>query len=588
MKHYFKKISLILVLTLVLSVITPFATVFADNKTQIIIAHTNDTHARVFEDEYDGMGFAKISAKVKQLKKENPNTLLVDAGDMLHGLPIATLSRGESIVKLMNAMGYDVMVPGNHDFNYGFDRLLQLSKMMNFPLIAANVQKNGENVFKSYIIKEIDGIKFAFFGLVTPETAYKTNPNNIKDLDFLDPIKVSKEIVERLKGKVDFIIAVSHLGLDKDSRYTSEKVAQEVDGINLIIDGHSHTALPKGQKIGETLIVQTGEHTKNLGIVEIEFEDKKPISTQASLFTKEEATKLQADEEITKLISDIEEDNKKITSIKVGKTSVKLDGEREHVRTRESNLGNLITDAIIKASNADISIVNGGDIRASLEPGDITIGDIIKVLPFANYLVVKEISGKDIIAALEHGTSSYPEPSGGFPQVGGMSYKIDLSKPIGNRITDVKVNGKPIELDKTYKLGINDFLAAGGDGYEMFPKCKTVLELPSLNELVIDYIKEIGTIDIEEEGRITIINDQQTALEIKPEPKVKSKPKTIPVEKPAAAVTQKEKTYIVKPGDVLWKIAKKFGVSWKILSDYNNLKNPHLIFPGQKILIPTN
>lgn len=599
MQRSFKRISLVLILAVLVFVITPFTAVFAEDTAKIVIIHTNDSHARVFEDDYDGMGFAKVSTKVKQLKQENPNTILVDAGDALHGLPIATISEGASIVTLMNAMGYDVMVPGNHDFNYGYQRLIELSEMMSFPLISANIIKDGELLFKPYIIKEVDGIKLAFFGLTTPETAYKTNPNNVKDLDFLDPVTTTSDIVKQLQSEADIIIAISHLGIDEDSKDTSEKVANNVKGIDIIIDGHSHTVLPEGKKVGDTLIVQTGEHTKNLGIVEIECEGKNVVSAKASLFSKEEAVNMQPDDEITKLISQVEEDNEKITSVKVGKTAVRLDGEREHVRTRESNMGNLVADAIIKASGADIAIVNGGDIRSSLEPGDMTVGDIIRVLPFANYLVIKEISGKDVIAALEHGTSSYPEPKGGFPQVGGLTYKIDLSKPVGQRVTDVRVAGEPIALDKIYKLGINDFLAAGGDEYEMFPKCKTILEFSSLNELVIDYIKELGTVDIKEEGRIVVIEapqetkDDEAAPQVEPELKPEEKPEPIPepiptpVEQPAAAVAQ-ENSYIVKSGDVLWKIAEMLGSTWQKIAEYNKLKNPHLIYPGQKILIPAN
>jgi len=589
MKHSFKRLSLVLILTLLIYVLSPFTAAFAQDSIKVVIIHTNDTHARVFEDDYEGMGFAKIAAKVKQIRQENPNTILVDAGDTLHGLSIATLSEGESIVKIMNALGYDVMAPGNHDFNYGYQRLIELSEMMDFPLISANITKDGQLLFEPYTIVEVAGIKIAFFGLTTPETAYKTNPNNVKDLVFLDPIVAAQDMVQQLQGKADFIVALSHLGIDKDSEITSEMVAEKVHGIDIIIDGHSHTALDGGMKVGDTLIVQTGDHTRNLGIVEIEFDNKEAVNINASLFSKEEALEIQPDEEIANLISQIEEENTKITSVKIGETLVRLDGEREHVRTRESNLGNLVADAVIKGSGADIAIVNGGDIRASLEPGDITVGDIIKVLPFANYLVVKEIKGKDVVAALEHGTSSYPEPKGGFPQVGGMSYKIDLSKPVGQRVTDVRVAGEPIDPEKIYKLAITDFLAAGGDEYYMFTSCKTILEFSSLNELVINYIKELGTVDVKEEGRIVVIEAPQEAVaEETPsvvEPIPAPQPVPVPVEQHAAAAIQ-EKSYVVKPGDVLWKIAERFGTTWQKLAEYNKLKNPHLIFPGQIILIP--
>ena len=586
MKHNFKRIGLALILSLLLYVFAPLATVHAEEITKIVIIHTNDTHARVFEDEYEGMGFAKISAIVKQMRQENPNTLLVDAGDTLHGLNIAILSRGESIVEFMNAMGYDAMVPGNHDFNYGYQRLIELSEMMDFPLISANIAKDGEPLFEPYIVKEIDGIKIAFIGLSTPETRYKTHPGNVKDLLFFDPITAASDMVLQLQSKADFIVVLSHLGIDKDSEVTSEMVANNVEGIDIIIDGHSHSVLPEGKVVGDTLIVQTGEHTKNLGIIEIEFLNKKAVSIKAGLISKEEARNIQPDEEIAKLISKVEEDYAKITSVKIAEAAVRLDGEREHVRTRETNLGNLVTDAIISGTGADIAIVNGGVIRASIEPGDITVGDVIMALPFADYVVVKEVSGKDVIAALEHGTSSYPEPKGAFPQVGDMTFQIDITKPLGQRVTDVRIAGEPIDPEKMYRLALTDFLASGGDEYYMFPQYETLLELSNISELVIDYIKELGYIDVSEEGRIAVIGvPQETRGE---ETSLQGEPMEIAesanFEKPAAAV--QERSYVVKPGDVLWRIAEMFGTTWEKLADYNGLENPHLIFPGQTICIP--
>jgi len=575
-----KLFSLILSLALVLSIfIMPIQNVFAEeaaNVKEITIVHTNDVHSRVDS----GIGYAKIATKVKELKAENPNLLLVDAGDVLHGQTIATISRGESIIELMNAMGYDVMTPGNHDFNYGFDRLVELSEKAKFPIISANLVKaDGTLALEPYIIKEIDGVKIGIFGLSTPETAYKTNPKNVEGMKFEDPINAAKEMVDKLKGEgAQVIIALSHLGLDKASEVTSEKVATEVKGIDIIIDGHSHTKLEEGKLVGDTLIAQTGQYDENLGIVNIEVTDGKVTKKVAKLFTSEEAADLAEDEEIKAMIDGIKEKNKEITSEVVGKTAVTLDGVREHVRAGETNLGNLITDAIKEVTGADVVITNGGGIRASIEVGEITKEDVINVLPFGNYVVVKEIKGSDILAALEHGTSKYPEPDGPFPHVAGMTYRIGTEyriNPINGarkRVYDVKVGDQPLDLEKTYKLATNDFMAAGGDGYTMFADGKILNEYPGLDEIVANYIKELGEVNIGVEGRI--IADEVKTEEPKAEESV-VEPKQ-----------QKEETYIVKPGDVLWKIAKKFGLTWEKLAEYNKLANPHLIFPGQKILVP--
>jgi 5'-nucleotidase len=547
---------------LLVSIITPFslATAVENEEVNITIVHTNDTHGRVEEGKYAGMGFAKIATKIKELREANENVLVLDAGDTLHGQIIAQLSEGESIIKIMNAMGYDAMVPGNHDFNYGQERLLELSEMADFPIISANILKeDGSKLLTPYIIKELDGVKIGIFGLSTPETTYKTHPNNVEGLTFNNPVETAKEMVAELEDKTDIIIALSHLGLDQSSEYTSEKIANEVEGIDLIVDGHSHTSLSEGKLIGNTLIVQTGEYDKNLGIVNIKYTNGQITEMTASLFTKEEAAELSEDEELLAVVSEVKAENEKITSVVVGSTDIKLVGEREKVRTGETNLGNLIAEAMLKVTGADIALTNGGGIRASIEPGEITRGDIITVLPFGNYVVVKEVKGSDILAALELGISAYPETLGAFPHVAGITFKFNPEKESGSRLIEVKVNGEPLDPNKTYQLATNDFLAAGGDNYVMLADDKVVGEFAGLDEVLAEHIKVYGVADAKVDGRIQVYTPE-------PEPTVE--------------------TYIVKPGDVLWKIAKKFNLQWEFLAKFNKMKNPHLIFPGQKILIP--
>ncbi len=589
MRYFNKRTSLVLTLFLLISLLLPASLAFAENAeaTKIVILHTNDTHARVMESSNDGMGFAKLAARVKAIKEENSNVILLDAGDALHGLPFATISKGESIVKIMNGIGYDAMVPGNHDFNYGYEGLLELKESMDFPLICANVYKDGEPLFTPYVIEEVDGIKIGIFGLATPETAYKTNPKNVEGLEFKDPMEVSESIVNELKKEnADLIIALVHLGLDEASEDTSRKIAENVEGIDLIVDGHSHSVLEGGLQVGGSLIVQTGEHTKNLGIVEVELKEGEVSSINAGLFTKDQAADLQEDEEIKALIAEIEQANQDLTSGIVGETAVKLDGERENVRTGETNLGNLIADAMLKATGADAALTNGGGIRASIEAGKITKGDIIKVLPFGNFVVVIEVKGKDLVAALEHGTSAYPEQMGAFPQVAGITYAIDLSREAGSRVTDVIVGGEPVEAEKMYKLATNDFLAVGGDEYTMFKDSNMLGEFSALNEILESYIQELGVVNVQTEGRITIKEEPES----EPEPAEETQP--VPVEPEEDAKEQvaaaSQDVYVVKPNDVLWKIAQRFGLTWQRLAEYNRLANPHLIFPGQEILIPAN
>ena len=476
-----------------------------ENVTEIAIVHTNDTHSRIKE----GIGFAKIPTIVQGLKNEGKEVLLLDAGDTLHGLPIATISRGKSIVDVMNLAGYDAMVPGNHDFNYGYERLLELKGMANFEILASNVVKeNGQRDFKPYIVKELDGIKVGVFGLATPETKYKSSPKNTEGVNFEAPVDAGKRIVKKLKEeeKVDIVIALSHLGMDQETneKERSTTVAREVEGIDLLIDGHSHTTLTDGTPINDTLIVQTGSHTNNVGVVNIKIQDGNIKERTGKLITTEEAGSIEGNQEIETLIEEIEEKNEEITSEVIGEAKVRLDGERENVRAGETNLANLITDIMLEAGEADVTITNGGGIRASIEAGEITMGDVIAVLPFGNYLVVKEVKGSDILAALEHGTASYPEPAGGFSQVAGMTYKLDTTEEVGKRVHSVKVNGKPLDLNKSYKVATNDFMASGGDGYTMLGGGNLIAQYPGLDEIVADGIREMKVVEGVLDNRMTV------------------------------------------------------------------------------------
>jgi 5'-nucleotidase / UDP-sugar diphosphatase len=462
----------------------------------ITILHTNDSHSKVKEGTYEGMGFAKMATLIKKFEAENENTLLLDAGDTFHGTPFATLSRGESIAELFNALGYDGLAAGNHDFNYGYERLLELTQLLNFPIISANVHYKEDDtlLLNPYIIKEVDGIKLGIFGLTTPETTYKTNPKNVEGLAFTDPVTEAKKMVAELQTQnVDAIIALTHLGTDASSTETSIKVAENAPGIDLIVDGHSHTAKMEKNEYGQgTLIVSAGEYTENLGVVQLNFEGNELISTTHDLITKEEAAAegVQEDAAIAKLISDIEEKNKEVLSEVVGAANVKLDGERAQVRAGETNLGNLITDAMVAATGADAAITNGGGIRASIDQGEITKEDVVNVLPFGNYVVTKKFTGATLKAALEHGTSDYPEVKGAFPHVSGITYDLDVFAPAGDRVKNLKIKGEPVDLEREYLIATNDFMAVGGDDYTMFTDGPLVNEYSALDEILINYIKE--------------------------------------------------------------------------------------------------
>jgi 2',3'-cyclic-nucleotide 2'-phosphodiesterase (5'-nucleotidase family) len=550
-------------------------------KKTITILHTNDSHGRAEEASNDGMGFAKIATLVRHYERQNPNTLLLDAGDTFHGTTFATLVRGESIARVMNQTGYDAMAAGNHDFNYGYQRLLELEKIVEFPILAANVRKEADSsrILKPYVIKEVNGIKLGILGLATPETTYKTHPNNVAGLKFVDPAVEAKPVVEELKKqKVDAIIAVTHLGIDESSTDTSIKLAKEVPGIDLIVDGHSHSTLVEGKTAdNNTLIVSAGEYTKNLGVVELTFEGNKLVGKKAQLVNKDAAGLVVPDQAVVGTINDIKKAQDVILNEVIGSVPVKLDGDRELVRVQETNLGNLITDAMLDITGADVALTNGGGIRASVEAGQVTKGSIITVLPFGNYIQTKKVTGAELKAALEVGASAYPKSLGGFAHVGGMSYSIDESKPAGCRVHSVKVKGQPLELEKSYVLATNDFLAAGGDQYSSLKTAQHLGDFPALDEALIAYIQKKGAVSPVVEGRITVKPDPAGAAPIAPAPA------------PAAGSQQESAgsgTYTVQPGDYLSAIAQRYGTTWQTLQELNKLNNPHLIYPGQIIQLP--
>lgn len=477
------------------------------NPNNITIFHTNDMHGRFKKDD-KVLGLDVI----KSIKNNTPNSILVDAGDTIHGLPFVTLDKGTTALELLNATGYEFMAAGNHDFNYGYERLLELfknSKYKQLNILAANIKKDNNFLFEQNKIKEMTvngkAVKIGFFGLTTEETSYKTNPNNVKGIVFENPITTAQNEIKSLKSKgADIIVAIGHIGVDESSSPTSIDIIKATDGIDVFIDGHSHTKFPNGEKIGNTMLVSTGEYASNLGKVDISLnENNKITSIKASLITKEDAKDIVPDSTIEKMIKDIDAIQEKELSVIVGKTANVLDGMRDNVRFGETNLGNLITDAMLEETGADVALTNGGGIRASIDKGDITKGDITKVLPFGNYIVTKNITGAGLKEVLEHGVANYGTSFGGFPHIAGMSFNVDPNFPAGDRVKNLMIKDSAIDMNKTYTLATNDFTAIGGDKYPVLSSLPIVNEYRALNESVEAYISKLKIVDYAKENRIT-------------------------------------------------------------------------------------
>ncbi len=479
-----------------------------DKDFELFVVHTNDVHARIEEGTDGSMGYSKLSTILKTARSITNNILVLDAGDVTHGTNLANVFEGETVGVLLDMLGYDAVAPGNHDFNYGADRLVEAAELANMysdlKVLSANVlDENGNFVFQPYQIYDYNGFKVCVLGLTTPDTKYKSHPKNTEGLSFDDAslFQYAQDAVDIAHQYADYVIVLGHIGLDDDSTVTSEMICQNVDGIDLFVDGHSHTTLPEGQEVNGTLIVSTGEYLNNVGVVDIVVKDLEAVAEIPMLVSAEDVldpanselaksfglnlTEVPNDPEVDAYVAYMNEKLNEKFNVVVAEVPTALNGERANVRTKKTNLSDLITKAMTEASGADFSITNGGGIRASIDAGEVTLGEINNVLPFTNTIAVCEITGQGVYDALEYGYRLLPETNGGFPQT---DLQVVYSKyaKAGSRIKRVLLNGELIDKNATYTVATNDFMAAGGDGYTMFGK--VVQEGKMLNEVFADYL----------------------------------------------------------------------------------------------------
>ncbi|UFJ43317.1 5'-nucleotidase C-terminal domain-containing protein [Brevibacillus humidisoli] len=437
----------------------------------ITIGHVNDVHGHIQEDSFNKeYGYAKMATLIKEWRGENDNFLLLDAGDTFQGTIYVNQFQGETVVPILNKLGFDVMAAGNHEFDFGHQQLIKLRDQLEHPILSANISKaDGTGLLAPSVIKEIDGETFAIFSLTAEDTPILTHPDNVEGLTFKDPVEVAKATVPELRKQADHVILLSHVGYEVDKR-----IAENVDGIDLIIGGHSHTALKTPEKVNDTYILQDWEYGKSIGRADLFYYNDELVAFSGGLVEYDET--VTADPEVDQLVQEVVQKVDESMNVVIAKSEVALDGDRNFVRKRETNVGNLITDIMLERTQsipgyeADVALTNGGGIRTQLDAGDITKKDLYSLLPFPNTLAVVEVTGEELKQALENGVSQVEEGAGRFPQISGMSFSYDPKKPAGERVVEVKVGDEPLDLNKTYKVATNDFIAAGGDGYESLKK----------------------------------------------------------------------------------------------------------------------
>lgn len=490
---------------------------FATNAPQTTthkILHTNDIHGRLAEEKGRVIGMAKL----KTVKEQEKPDLMLDAGDAFQGLPLSNQSKGEEMAKAMNAVGYDAMAVGNHEFDFGYDQLKKLEGMLDFPMLSTNVYKDGKRAFKPSTIVTKNGIRYGIIGVTTPETKTKTRPEGIKGVEFRDPLQSVTAEMMRIYKDVDTFVVISHLGIDPSTQetwrgdYLVKQLSQnpQLKKRITVIDGHSHTVLQNGQIYNNDALAQTGTALANIGKITFNYRNGAVSNIKPSLINVKDVENVTPNKALAEQINQADQTFRAQTAeVIIPNNTIDFKGERDDVRTRETNLGNAIADAMeaygVKnfSKKTDFAVTNGGGIRASIAKGKVTRYDLISVLPFGNTIAQIDVKGSDVWTAFEHSLGAPTTQKDGKTVLtanGGLlhisdSIRVyyDMNKPSGKRINAIQILNKEIgkfeniDLKRVYHVTMNDFTASGGDGYSMFggPREEGI----SLDQVLASYLK---------------------------------------------------------------------------------------------------
>ncbi len=488
----------------------------------LVVIHTNDIHGHFDTVEGKQLGMAAVASLKQYYEGQGANVLLLDAGDFSQGTTLVSYFDGGSSVLFMNAAGYDAATLGNHEFDFGFEELQIMDTLADFPILDANIldKETGEPYFEDNKIFAFDNMKVGVFGLDTAEAQTKASPKNVKDITILDGQELyacAQEQVNTLKAQgCDYIICLGHLGVDDESvGRRSVDVAANTTGIDLFVDGHSHTEMDGGLEVNGTVITSIGNYLANIGVVVYDQETK----TEKASLVKAADYKGGYDATVAGFVKAHQDIVDAAYSGLFATAAVDLNGEREPgVRTQETNLGDFAADAYLYAAQqymgdavkVDGAIQNGGGVRASIPAGPITMNTLYTVFPFGNSVSVVKVTGAQLLEALEASCSAAPAALGGFPQVSGIVFTIDTSIPYvnglqypdstyfapavpGSRVTITSVGGRDFSLTDSYYIAVNNFMADGGDTYYVFTQAQEVIDTGVIDaEGLISYVNSLG------------------------------------------------------------------------------------------------
>jgi len=605
---------------------------FADYELNIL--HINDFHSRIesinkFDStcsaEEEGKkecfgGAARLKTAIDQRRAalNGKNTLLLNAGDNFQGSLFYTTYKGAVEAEMLNDMKFDVMTVGNHEFDDSEDGLATFLDKVQFPVISANIlagdgSKLGDRI-KPSLVLEVGGQKIGIVGAVTNDTEELSSPG--PKVMIADDVQTITAAVEDLKKQgINKIIALTHVGYPRDLAAIAK-----IPDVDVVVGGHSHSLLsntdPKAEGPYPTMVdnpggykvpvVQAASYSKYLGDLVVTFDDNgvvkdakgDPILIDFS-FTPDPSLTAR----IAELAKPIEELRKKV----IGSSEAPIQGDRTVCRVEECSMGNLVADAMLdrgKSQGMSVAIQNGGGLRASIDAGDVTQGEVITVLPFQNTLATFQLTGADIRKALENGLSQIEQGAGRFPQVSGLKYTFDKTKPAGSRLVSVeaKEGDAFVVLDdaKTYGVVTNNFMRAGGDGYSIFETAgKNAYDFgPDLADVTAEYLAAHSPYKPYTDGRVTEVaaSGTQAAATTAPAQAAPASPaapaaSTAPTAAaPAALAPNTPTNHVIAAGDTLWDLSKQFygeGALWKKISDANGTPAPRHLTIGKELQIPS-